>query len=217
MQLDSTYTAALHHHTAQDNGIAHVWHTVSSVKASSSGSTQHPHNHIILAANITRATNITVAELKSNAASIVSSFTSRVDLETGHFLAIEYYNGEKREVSDTAPLVIAPQKLKPQECAGRGFTHEYCTPFELWTLIPIPPGQKHLLVGEKGKFIALSPQRFTGYSATSAELEVTVLGTQEEEVVVEVAEDSRTLEVVCVVGASGTASLRCVASRCTCA
>jgi hypothetical protein len=30
MQLDSTYVAALHRPTAQDNGIAHIWHTVSS-------------------------------------------------------------------------------------------------------------------------------------------------------------------------------------------
>ena len=132
MQLDSTYTAALHRHTAQDNGIAHVWHTVSSTKVAKSGSAQHPHNHIILAANVTTAINISVAELKSNAAAIAPSFTDPLDVDAGWFLAREYYSGEKREVSDSAPLEITPQTLKPQECAGRGFTHEYCTPFELW-------------------------------------------------------------------------------------
>jgi hypothetical protein len=218
MQLDSTYTAALHRATVQDNGIAHIWHTVSSAKARSSGPAEHPHNHIILAANITRTTNISVVELKANAASIVSSFTGRADLDANSFLAREYYSGDVRQVSDDVPLMIAPQKLKPQECAGRGFTHEYCTPFELWTLTPTPTRQAHILLGEKGKYIGLSPQRFAAYSARFAELKVTVLGTKGERVTVEVAEASQSsaLEVDCVIGATGTAALQCGASKCTC-
>ena len=120
---------------AQDNGIAHVWHTVSSAKGVA------PHNHIVLAANITRATNISVAELRTNAAEIVTAFgRDPIDNAAAYFLAREYYSGETREVSPSSPLALQPQKLKPGECAGRGFTHEYCTPFELWTLTPIPLG-----------------------------------------------------------------------------
>eukprot|EP01046_Picozoa_sp_COSAG06_P060216 COSAG06_NODE_12732_length_1337_cov_1.474152_2_plen_99_part_00 len=85
------------------------------------------------------------------------------------------------------------------------------------TLIPIPPGQTHLLVGEKDKYIALSPQRFTKYSARETELNVTVLGTPEEKVTVEVAMDGKDLEVECVIGAPGASVLHCDASKCVCA
>ena len=213
MQLDSTYTAALHRHTAQDNGIAHVWHTVSSAKGVA------PHNHIILAANITRATNITVAELKANAAEIVAAFgRDPVDLNAASFLAREYYSGERRQVSVSVPLALGPQKLKPQECAGRGFTHEYCTPFELWTLTPIPQGQDPVvLLGEKDKYIGLSPQRFGAYKDTPGKLTVEVVGTPGEKVVVELAgSGAYDGSVECVISASGAAALTCGASACHC-
>ena len=209
-----------------------------------------PHNHIILAANITRALNISVAELQTNAASIVASFGGPAD-SSKWFLAREYYSGETREVSVGAPLVLGPQKLKPQvnatackqrlllgcfyagallqECAGRGFTHEYCTPFELWTLTPITPGLNFLLVGEKDKYVALSPQRFSDYSANQAvvghpgHLKATVKGSPGEKVTVEAAKDGGMVEVACEIGASGTSKLDCQwdslpnDSKCTCA
>jgi len=57
---------------------------------------------------------------------------------------VEYYTGNATLVTADAlnsggrdqadPLTIAPQTLKPSECKDRGYTHEYCTPFELFTL-----------------------------------------------------------------------------------
>ena len=83
----------------------------------------------------------------------------------------------------------------PLEAPGRGFTHEYCTPFELWTLTPITPGLNFLLVGEKDKYVALSPQRFSDYSANQAvvghpgHLKATVKGSPGEKVTVEAASE----------------------------
>ena len=135
MQLDSTYVAALHRRTTQDNGIAHIWHTVSSAE----GSPQSSHNHLILAANITRNTTISLAELRANAGPIVPNHgfpATQADAEATAYVAVDYYSGRAVLVRDqvTDGLLLETQALKPAECRARGFTHEFCTPFKFFTL-----------------------------------------------------------------------------------
>ena len=134
MQLDSTYVAALHKPTAQDNGLAHIWHTVSAAD----GSPMSNHNHLILAANITLSTAVTLAELRANAAPIVPNHgfpATHADAAAPTYVAVEYYSGSVMLVSDeTGGIQLDAQRLKPMECRARGFTHEFCTPFQFFTL-----------------------------------------------------------------------------------
>ena len=134
MQLDSTYVAALHRHTAQDNGLAHIWHTVSAAE----GSPKSSHNHLILVANLTRNTTITLAELRANAAPIIPNHgfpATHADAEASTYVAVEYYSGSAMLISDEpGGLQLEAQQLRPMECSARGFTHEFCTPFQFFTL-----------------------------------------------------------------------------------
>jgi hypothetical protein len=96
------------------------------------------HNHLILAANITLSTAVTLAELRANAAPIVPNHgfpATHADAAAPTYVAVEYYSGSVMLVSDeTGGMQLDAQRLKPMECRARGFTHEFCTPFQFFTL-----------------------------------------------------------------------------------
>lgn len=186
------YLADIAYTTAFASGEAppHLWHTTSSAGDGS------PKSHLVMAANMSHALQVPLSSLEA--------FDSK-------YLVKEYYSGETRLLSSSDALSVNAQK--PPACPpGPG----QCIPINLWQLAPVGP--KYTLLGETGKFIAVSPQRFADLVSTTVKLQVTVSGAPGETVPVEVSVDASLTPqaVTCRFTSGEDLTLTCQGSSCSC-
>ncbi len=85
-----------------------------------------------------------------------------------------------------------------------------------------------VLLGETGKFLVATPDRFSEIESGGTELSVTVSGASEERVMVELlapqalaraqmkSSTMETLNVECLLSTAGSAQLRCTGGKCAC-
>lgn len=89
---------------------------------------------------------------------------------------------------------------------------DYCTSFSYWRLAPVSSKrQAFVLLGEVGKFVPVSPQRFRALQADDQGLNATLQGRSGEIVVLEILDQTsgNFMSAKCIIGQEGVAELHC--------
>jgi hypothetical protein len=188
-----------------------------------------PNGYVV---DVAELTEIEASALHGNKRPSSVSPSAAATVAPTAYVAREFYSHELRIVNSSNPLHVQ-HSGRPASCANGGYDNDYCSPFDLWTLAPLPVSGSRaswVLLGEVDKFVAISPQRFADITSTATTLSVSVTGEPGEVVHLGILDSKgygsqadnlawstrmATSDVSCTIGSDGTATLKC-GSSCSC-